>query len=825
VRDTPLTSSSAANNGSAVPAWRFTWFATEIEALPPQPAPALVGKRLAVVNGKPETAARVAFALNQAGAKASVFAPAAGEDLRAAAEALTLAFGGLDGIVDLGLETGFSVETAAQWESPMRQTVALLQACYQEWQVEEDISRLFYLAVTWMDGLMGYGNGGQQPLGGLWAGLAKTLPQELPNCNVRVLDIAPTDAGQVEQHVVRELYRWGLFEVGYHQGRRYTLQARRQELAPSPSPDLAPGDVVLFSGGARGIGLLCARALAERYGATVIVTGREQPADGSEPWMILDDAGFKRFGQEQLRRATPQRTPVAIRKELSRMQRRRELRAALDEVARCGLLVQYRQCDVSDPVAVRQLCDEFGDALRLVIHNAGVDRPIRLPQKSLDGFIDTVRVKVMGFANLWAAAAHRPRLLQFCNMGSLTGRWGGMTGETDYAAANEAMARLGLWAQHQTTFCCVKTLVWPTWDGVGMITNLAVTKRYVTPMAIDEGVGHFLREIVDRGSGEVMFMGAVGRALTPIQIRGFSPILDLHNIASLVTMHHHAGQPLQFRPFRRFSTRYVIDPATAPCVHAFRLDGRSALPASMLIEHACVLGDWVGPEDFRPLTLAALMNVHVNFEGLLWRSGAESVIQIQSEAVGRWLDDEWQVDVRCTQVSTAAELLRLTLVYQDRVAGSSEPAPGPLRLPQGLVPKILTSPQRATWNAHLLPPAPWQAPSAVSGDAADVAQVASIPAAQASDLWALPLPPDLRLPINHLENVLRVLWSAQAAVAAEGAVVNWHIDCLVLGGAPAASAHWLVQHTDDRFTVVDARAHLVLELHGVALRPAVTEPA
>ena len=93
--------------------------------------------------------------------------------------------------------------------------------------------------------------------------------------------------------------------------------------------------------------------------------------------------------------------------------------------------MHYRVCDVTDASAVRRLCDEFGSALRLIIHNAGVDRPVRLPQKSADSFVETVRTKVLGFAHLCAAAARQPQLVQFCNVGSLTGRWGGMTGETD----------------------------------------------------------------------------------------------------------------------------------------------------------------------------------------------------------------------------------------------------------------------------------------------------------------------------------------------------------------------------------------------------------
>ncbi len=324
-----------------------------------------------------------------------------------------------------------------------------------------------------------------------------------------------------------------------------------------------------------------ARALAERHGCTVIVTGRETPPDGGEPWMALAEPGFKHYGLEQLRAATPEHPPKAIRAALQRLKRRRELRTALDEMAALGLPVHYRVCDVTDRAAVRALCDELGDSLRMVIHNAGVDRPVRLIQKRAEDFADTVRTKVLGFANLCDAVRARPRLVQFCNVGSLTGRWGGMTGETDYAAANEALARLGLWAARHafSPACGVKTLVWPTWEGVGMITNFAVTQRYVSPMNVDEGVRHWLRELAAPGSGEVMFMGAVGRAPTHVQIMGFVPIRELPNIGELVTRRHHVGEPVRFRPFKRFESRYAIDPAVAPYAHAFRFNGRAVLPA------------------------------------------------------------------------------------------------------------------------------------------------------------------------------------------------------------------------------------------------------
>lgn len=839
-----------------VPAWRFTWFPVEIEPVPAQASPDLIGRRVAVINGRQETAARVASALTLAGAKARVFNPSAGEDLSAAAAALVKQAGPFDGIVDLGLEAGFALDRADAWEEPMRRTIAMLQAGYEEWRAEEDASRLFYLAVTWMDGRMGYGDGGadEQPLGGLWAGLAKTLPQELPNCNVRVLDLAPNEAGRAEHRIVSELYRWGLFEVGYSQGRRYTLQARRAERqanafgkfpcdreqresvceadvelpngvglqaapAATTSERLGPGDVVLFSGGARGIGLLCARALAEAHGVTVIVTGREQPPDASEDWMQLGADEFKAYARDQLRQATSARTPVIIRRELARKQRCRELQLSLADLAARGLAVHYRVCDVTNAAAVRQLCDEIGDALRVVIHNAGVDRPIRLAQKTADQFLETVRTKVMGFAHLCAAVAQRPGLVQFCNVGSLTGRWGGMTGETDYAAANEALARLGLWAQRHALACTVKTLVWPTWESVGMITNFAVTKRYVTPMAADEGVRHWLRELSDRHSGEVMFMGEVGRALTPIQIKGFRPILDLPNISQLVTLHHHAGQPRRFRPFARIATDYRIDPAQAPFAQAFRLDGHPAVPASMLIEHACGLGAWVGPEDFRALRLTDLTNVRINLEGLRWADDLNSAFQVYSEAVGRWRGDTWQVEVLLRRASTQAELLRLELTCHERnVDQACPPEPTGHLLHTGkLMPALFSAPRRVAWNGLMLPPANWQLPIARAGQAADGAlQLGQVSAAHGADLWALPFPPELRLPIHHLENILRQVWSARAG-SAESGVTHWNIERIRLGAAPSSRAHWIAQLAEGRFDVTDRDGHLILELHGARL--------
>src|SRR5688500_12735471 len=172
------------------PTTRLLW-----QPVPAPPLPAAVpgrlrGRRIAIVGGSEATSRRVAEALSAQGAVARRFDP---PDVGLEESAAAFAADVVDGIVDLNVEAPFDLSGRAAWEPSLRRSVALLKAVYAEWAAEDDTGRAFYLAVTRMGGLMGYDGDVPQPLGGIWAGLAKSLPQELPNCNVRVLDVGPED--------------------------------------------------------------------------------------------------------------------------------------------------------------------------------------------------------------------------------------------------------------------------------------------------------------------------------------------------------------------------------------------------------------------------------------------------------------------------------------------------------------------------------------------------------------------------------------------------------------------------------------------------------
>src|SRR6185503_5535962 len=96
------------------------------------------------------------------------------------------------------------------------------------------------------------------------------------------------------------------------------------------------------------------------------------------------------------REAGPGKSVAAVRRELAQIKRQRDLHRHMAQVAAAGLPIEYRPCDFTSAAQVRELVESVGPGLTGVIHNAGIDAPVRLPGKSLDAFVATVSTKVDG---------------------------------------------------------------------------------------------------------------------------------------------------------------------------------------------------------------------------------------------------------------------------------------------------------------------------------------------------------------------------------------------------------------------------------------------
>ncbi len=215
--------------------------------------------------------------------------------------------------------------------------------------------------------------------------------------------------------------------------------------------ELGPRDVLLVSGGGKGIAAECALALARASGARLALLGRSRPEDDGE------------------------------------------LAANLERMRAAGVAALYVAVDVSDAAAVGRAVErcraQLGPVTAL-LHGAGHNQPRPLADLDAGAFLRTLGAKLIGARNLLAALAADPLRL-FVAFGSVIARTG-MHGEADYAVANEWLRQLGERLARERPGCRCLTVEWSVWAGVGMGERLgsleALLRQGITPIAVDSGV-------------------------------------------------------------------------------------------------------------------------------------------------------------------------------------------------------------------------------------------------------------------------------------------------------------------------------------------------
>jgi NAD(P)-dependent dehydrogenase (short-subunit alcohol dehydrogenase family) len=776
---------------------RYRW--TPVPATSPPnldsraPVPVAPDSVLLVIGGAPAERDRLRAAITGTGRRAVTLDLGDGDAdgltddaLQAGVGAAIAAAGRIDGVVDLGLEVApgavFAPSAPGPWRAALRRTVAVLKHVYDDWAAEADANRLCYLVVTRIGGRMGYpaaeaGPDIAQPLGGIWAGLAKTLPQELPNCRVKVVDLpAGDDATPV---VLRELGSWDLYEIGWSGGRRWTLAGNAQD-AGAPRLALRAIDTVLLTGGGRGVGFELARELAARFGCRVLISGRHAPPGGDEEWAGLTDDEFERREREGYG-SRPAGTGLReARAETVRRRARREVARNLARARREGLRVEYHVGDVTDPGFARAYLDAAGPGLRVVVHNAGIAAPTRLRGKSPASFVATVATKVDGFLALVTALEGR-RVDYVCNVGSVSARIGGMVGQIDYAAANEALTRLGFWAQSRGV--PVATLCWPTWQRLGLVANYDAALRYAAAMPVGDGVARWIDEIGAAEPGEVMFLGPIGRAVSPSQLKGLAKFRDHPDIPRLRTMHHYLGDVETFAPFRSLRSRTVLPAGTHPCLAEFRVAGAPALPVGVALEYLLSTGAWVVPEGWPDLWLREVRDVVVDLPGLAFDGGRLELVKTGN---GRRAPDGWEVCLELSR-SDGRTVARGVARYGDARPAVSGSASGTGENGRGQGFHAPGAAGGLEWAGTLYRQAVW-------AEAADGRLRATVAPVTAADEWTSPGPPGGVLPHAALENVLRL---AVVRTAPPSRAWQLRIRSIGIGGAPPEPVPATVEASPD----------------------------
>lgn len=285
---------------------------------------------------------------------------------------------------------------------------------------------------------------------------ARTLHLEIPDVVTLVMRVAKGDVRTFDW-LAREIEAAsGFREVCYDaQGRRWEPRLQVEGFKENRSWDLSSNDVLLVTGGGKGIAAECVLSLARQTQVRLGLLGRSPPGKDREL-----DANLHRFSSHRV-------------------------------------VFHYVPADVTDPgqveVAVQAIADRLGPVTG-VLHSAGNNSPKLLDAMEETEFHQTVAPKMQGLENVLASVdTEKVRLL--VTFGSIIARTG-LKGEAHYGVANQWLSERTEQFHVNHPGCRCLALEWSVWSQLGMGQRLgritALRQQGIEPIPPEEGVAAFL---------------------------------------------------------------------------------------------------------------------------------------------------------------------------------------------------------------------------------------------------------------------------------------------------------------------------------------------
>ncbi len=428
-------------------------------------------------------------------------------------------------------------------------------------------------------------------------GLVRSLAQEWPAVLLRALEVAPESAPtSVAEAVLAELT-----DVG-EEAPVVSLDGRRRsapsfvplELSTKGSLPVGTGDLVVVTGGGRGITADCAEALAAASGCRLLLLGRTTIDSHEPPWAEgVPDPELRARAVATLS-ADGKPTPRAVESAVAPLLAARAVRATLARLRAAGIEADYRAADVSDPQSLRAALADVGPIVGLV-HGAGALADRRIGDKRPEDFTKVFRPKVDGLSALLDVVD--PAQLKLLALFSSTAASFGNAGQTDYGMANAVLDRVAERLGTALPQTRVVALAWGPWKA-GMVTR-ELERRFA-----ERGI-----RAIEPQVGRQLFLAALRQA-------GASNLVLGDDLSSAG-----ASRPQT----RRFSL------AETPLFAEHVIDGRPVVPAAWplawMLAKAEARGYGIGAvEDFRVLG------------GLVLDGGTTPPLSLRLEETGKALE-------------------------------------------------------------------------------------------------------------------------------------------------------------------------------------------
>ena len=516
----------------------------------------------------------------------------------------------------------------AAWQRRYERGVLTPFFLCQEWLARLEDARLCQsatlVAATALGADFGFSGNPSTIEGGAASGLIKSLfieshYEKWTGLRFKVVDFEgsePTDAAAAA--VFEELASGEPdIEVGYRAGRRRVVRAVPQPVG-APRPESLPSGTWVVTGGGRGITAIAAMALARRFKLKLHLVGLSPRPDVDPSWRGLSPSGLEELRKSVIRRAHAAGLPPL--EEWSRVEKALEIDRTIKACADAGIAATYHSCDVSvweDLEKVLEQIREIDGPIEGVLHGAGIVRDAAFRRKKPANVQRTFAAKA-GSASALIELTRQDPLRHFVAFSSVSGRFG-MTGQADYASANELLSKQIDRLRQMRPECSSLAIHWHAWDETGLAnrpelqaTFAALEIKFMPPT---EGVNHLIRELeCGISESEIVFTSIdMCRKQYPLACIAQADELDGPDtkvaIANSAAANGHAmtaaapkpkpapttGQPAacpaplvaavtEHRAGQRLTAEIRLDPAGDPFLSEHLLGGKPLLPFVMGVE-------------------------------------------------------------------------------------------------------------------------------------------------------------------------------------------------------------------------------------------------
>jgi enediyne polyketide synthase len=291
--------------------------------------------------------------------------------------------------------------------------------------------------------------------GGTAGALARSLFLENREIAVTVANVSELSSQTAELVASEAMAASGFTEVSYdangvrREPRLKVFWPERNDTASA----LSAYDLLLVSGGGKGITAECALTLARSSGCRLALLGRSHP------------------------------------------ERDKELQNNLQRFRSTGVVFEYFPTDLTDEMValetIHRIQVEMGPVTAL-LHGAGINNPAQLEEITERDLRATLEVKLIALRNM-LKALDQSKLHLLLTFGSIIGRTG-LRGEGHYGLANEWLRMEVEEWQRQHAACRCLNLEWSVWAGVGMGQRLGVLESLqqqgITPLPLDQALSY-----------------------------------------------------------------------------------------------------------------------------------------------------------------------------------------------------------------------------------------------------------------------------------------------------------------------------------------------